>query len=79
MRMFPLRTEKRETTKAACMGQPSQLPGGSFYFLRLLVLLFIKEEVFFTWIIRPNVFHAFVNFTFIFHLLQVFDYFQGSA
>ena len=36
---------------------------------RFLILLFVKEEVLFTWIIGPYIFDAFVNFTFVFDLL----------
>lgn len=53
-----------------------------FYSVRhvlFLIFLLIKKEILFARIIRPNIFYTFIDFAFIFHLLQVFDYFQRSA
>lgn len=43
------------------------------------ILILIEEKVFFSGIIGPDVFNAFIDFTFVLNLLQVFDYFKGCA
>lgn len=44
-----------------------------------LILILVEEEIFLTWIVRPNVFDAFIHFAFIFHFLKVFDNFERST
>ena len=44
-----------------------------------LIFFLVEEEVIFAWVIRPNVFDAFVDVAFVFDLLEVFDYFQGCS
>lgn len=44
-----------------------------------LIFVLVEEEVFLTWIVRPNVFDAFIHFAFIFHFLKVFDNFERST
>lgn len=44
-----------------------------------LVFVLVEEEIFLTWIVRPNVFDAFIHFAFIFHFLKVFDNFERST
>ena len=38
-----------------------------------LVFIFIKEEIIFTRIVRPDIFDTFIGFTFIFNFLKVFN------
>ena len=33
------------------------------------IFLFVEEEVFFAWVVGPDIFDAFVGFAFIFHFL----------
>ena len=49
------------------------------FFYQLLILVFIKKEVVFTWIIRPDILDAFIHFSFIFNFLKIFDNFKRSA
>ena len=53
----------------------------SFYALMCLssVLVLVEEEVFFAGVVGPDVFYAFIDLTLIFHLLQVFYYFERST
>ena len=44
-----------------------------------LIFVLVEEEVFLTWIVRPDVFDAFIHFAFIFHFLKVFDNFERST
>lgn len=44
-----------------------------------LVFIFIEEEVFFRWIVWPNVFNGFKGVAFIFQLLQVFNHFKWCS
>ncbi len=44
-----------------------------------LIFVLVEEEIFLTWIVRPNVFDAFIHFAFIFHFLKVFDNFERST
>ena len=44
-----------------------------------LIFLFVEEEVFIGGVVGPDVFDAFVGVAFVFHFLEVFDYFEGRA
>ena len=41
-----------------------------------LIFFLVEEEIFFAGIIGPDIFYTFIYFTFIFHLLQVFNNFE---
>ena len=43
------------------------------------IFVFVEEEVVFARIVRPDVFDAFVDLSFVFDLLQVLDHFQRGA
>ena len=38
---------------------------------KILVLVFVKEEVFFTWIVWPDIFYSFVNIPLVFDFVKV--------
>ena len=44
-----------------------------------LIFFLVEEEVFFAGVVGPDIFDAFVDFAFVFHLLKVFDDFEGCS
>ena len=48
-------------------------------YMRVLILVFVEEEVFFGGVVGPDVFDAFVSVAFVFDFLEVFDYFERGA
>lgn len=43
------------------------------------IFILIEEEVILARVIRPDILDIFIDFTFVFHLLKVFEDFQGST
>jgi hypothetical protein len=43
------------------------------------IFIFIEEEIFFGWILRPNVLDGIKHFFIVFDLLKIFYYFEGGA
>ena len=50
------------------------------YVLKIaLIFLLVEEEVFFAGVVGPNVFDTLIDFTFVFHFLEVLDDFERNS
>lgn len=73
------RTEKAVWTSLREISIPLIFVRFKLKLVGFLVFVLVEEEIFLTWIVRPNVFDAFIHFAFIFHFLKVFDNFERST
>ena len=61
------------------MKKPRSIPRGFSYQQIALVLVFVKEEIVFSRVIRPYLFNIFVGLTIIFKGLQVLNNLNGRS